>query len=117
MTDTGFKVFNKSKHIDEGEMIKKIIYYCSKCNYVISYSNYDNLEQIIHDANIIKYFGNEPSVRRAIKLLNNDNKIKDKIEVIMSEKCKARLDKLEQIKKDNSVKFKVTKGDIRVVFE
>ena len=117
MTDTGFKIFNKSKHIQEAEMIKKIIYYCSKCSYVISYSNYDNIQQIIHDANIIKYFGNEPSVRRAIKLLNKDNKIKEPIQLIMSEKCKARLDKLEQIKKDNSVKFKVIKGDIRVVFE
>lgn len=117
MADTGFKVFNKSYHIDEAEMIKKIIFYCSKCNYVISCSNYDDLDQIIQDANTIKYFGNEPSVRRAIKLLNKDNKIKDKIEIIMSEKCKARLERIEQIKKDNSVKFKVIKGDHKIVFE
>ena len=116
MTDT-FKVFNKTKHLEEAEKIKKIIYYCSKCNYEIEYSTYDNLKQIIEDAKSIRCFGNEPSVRRAIKLLNNDNKVKNQIDVIMSEKCKARLDRLEQIKKDNSVQFKVIKGPITVVFE
>jgi len=112
-----FKVYNKYKHIAEGEIIKKILHYCYKSNYVISFSNYDNLQQILDDANIIKYYGNEPSVRRCIRLLNKDSKIKDKIEVIMSEKCRARLDRIEQIKEDNKVKFKVTREPITVVFE
>lgn len=116
MTDT-FKVFSKTKHLEEAEKIKKIIYYCTKCNYEIQYSTYDNLEQIIEDAKLIRCFGNEPSVRRAIKLLNNDNKVKKKIQVIMSEKCKARLDRLEQIKKDNSIKFKVIKGNHIITFQ
>jgi len=118
MTDAEeFKVFNKYKHIEEAEMIKKIINYCYKCDYMISFSNYDNIQQVIDDANKIRYFGNEPSVRRAIKLLNKDNKVKDNIEVIMSDKCRARLDRIEQIKKDNSVKFKVIKGNHKIVFD
>jgi len=117
MAQEEFKVYNKYRHIEEGEIIKKILHYCYKSNYVISFSNYDKLEDIIKDANRIKYFGNEPSVRRAIKLLNKDNKIKDKIELIMSDKCRARLDRIEQIKKDNSVKFKVIKGTHKIVFD
>ncbi len=117
MAQEEFKVYNKYRHIEEGEIIKKILHYCYKSNYMISFSNYDNLQQIIDDANRIKYFGNEPSVRRAIKLLNKDNKVKDKIEVIMSDKCRARLDRIEQIKKDNSVKFKVIKGNHKIVFD
>ena len=74
-----FKVYNKYKHIEEAAKIKKILHYCIKSNYEISYSNYESLEDIIKDANVIRYFGNEPSVRRAIRLLNKDNKIKDKI--------------------------------------
>ena len=112
-----FKVYNKYRHIAEGEIIKKILHYCYKSNYVISFSNYDKLEDIIKDANIIKYYGNEPSVRRCIRLLNKDSKIKDKIEVKMSEKCRARLDRIQQIKEDNKIKFKIRKETITVVFE
>jgi len=117
MAEEQFKVYNKYKHLEEGEIIKKILHYAYKSNYVISYSNYDTLEDIIKDANRIRYFGNEPSVRRAIKLLNNDNKIKEPIQVIMSDKCRARLDRIEKIKEDNKVKFKVTREPITVVFE
>jgi len=35
----------------------------------------------------------------------------------MSDKCRARLDLIEQIKKDNSIKFKVIKGDHKIVFD
>jgi len=117
MAQEEFKVYNKYKHIEEGEIIKKILHYCYKSNYMISFSNYDNFQQVIDDANRIKHYGNEPSVRRAIKLLNKDNKVKNNIEVIMSDKCRARLDRLEQIKKDNSVKFKVIKGTHKIVFD
>ena len=112
-----YKIFNKTKHVNETEMIKKIIYYCKKCNYVLSYSNYDKLEDIISDAHKIKYFGNEPSVRRAIRLLNKDNKIKEPVPIIMSAKCKERLDRLELVKKNNSVKFKINRGTINVIFD
>lgn len=117
MDEEQFKVYNKNKHLEEAEIIKKIITYCYKADYVLSFSNYDNIQQVIDDANKIRFFGNEPSVRRAIKLLNKDNKVKDKIEVIMSDKCRARLDRIEQIKEDNKVKFKVTREPITVVFE
>tara|TARA_R110002096_G_scaffold99812_3_gene221226 strand:- start:606 stop:956 length:351 start_codon:yes stop_codon:yes gene_type:complete len=112
-----FKVFNKYRQVEEASIIKKIIHYCSKSNYVLSFSNYNNFNDILKDADRIRYYGNEPSVRRAIRLLNKDNKLKNKIHVIMSAKCKSRLDRLEQIKKDNKVKFKITKGEHRIIFE
>ena len=112
-----YKMFNKYKNLDEIELIKKIVFYCTKAGYVISFSSYDKLEDIINDANKIRFYGNEASVRRAIKLLNRDNKLKNKIEVVMSDKCRARLDRLEKIKKDNKVKFKVTKSAHIVRFQ
>jgi glycosylphosphatidylinositol transamidase (GPIT) subunit GPI8 len=112
-----YKVFKKTKHIEEEKIIKNIAYYCTKCNYLIDFSNYDNLKDIIKDANRIRYFGNEPAVRRVIRLLNNDNKIKENIHVLMSDKCKERLETLKQNKEDNRVKFKIFKGPHRIVFE
>ena len=35
----------------------------------------------------------------------------------MSDKCRARLERIKQIKDDNKVKFKVTREPIVIVFE
>jgi len=112
-----YKVFNKYRNFEELKMIKQIIYYCKQCNYEISFSTYDNLQQIIDDANIIRFYGNEPSVRRAIKLLNKDVKIKDEIKVVMSKECRQRLDEINYLKQENTIKFKVHRGPIKVEFK
>ncbi len=117
MTDETYKVFHKDKNIEEYRKIKNIIHYCKKANYVFSLSNYDNIEQVITDANIVRWYGNEPSVRRAIKLLNSDNKIKEPIQVVMSQKCKKRLEDIEDMKKLTKIDFKVKRGIHKIVFE
>jgi len=111
----------KVKVLSKGDMktrmkIKNIIYYCCKCSYEVSLSNYDTLKDIIKDANYIRFFGNEPSVRRAIRLLNLDNKLKDVFLCVMSDAVRARVEEEEQLKKETKPKFKISKGKHTVVF-
>jgi hypothetical protein len=97
--------------------VKNIIYYCGKCSFEVSLSNYDTLQDIIKDANDIRFYGNEPSVRRAIRLLNRDSKIKDVFLCAMSEAVRGRVEEEEQLKKSTKPRFKITRGTHVVVFD
>lgn len=97
--------------------VKNLNYYSKKCGYIVAQSNYATLNDIIKDANIIRHYGNEPCVRRSIKLLNMDNKIKTSFYCIMSAKTRQTLQLKEQIKKQTTPSFKVKKGFIIIVFE
>jgi hypothetical protein len=112
---------NKVKVLKKDDMetrkkIKNIIYYCSKCSYEVSLSNYDTLEDIIKDANHIRFFGNEPSVRRAVRLLNLDSKLKDIFFCVMGDAVRERVEEEERLKQDTKPKFKIVKGNHRIVF-
>ena len=106
----------KKDDMETRKKIKNIIYYCCKCSYEVSLSNYDTLKDIIKDANYIRFFGNEPSVRRAIRLLNRDNKIKDVFLCVMSDAVRGRVEEEEKLKQETKPKFKIVKGTHRVVF-
>jgi hypothetical protein len=107
----------KKDDMEIRKMIKNIIYYCFKCSYEVSLSNYETLEEVIKDANCIRFYGNEPSVRRAIKLINLDSKIKDVFFCVMGDAVRQRTETEEQLKKDTKPKFKISKGNHTVVFK
>tara|TARA_R110000824_G_scaffold9011_2_gene40737 strand:+ start:2636 stop:3202 length:567 start_codon:yes stop_codon:yes gene_type:complete len=98
-------------------LIKNIIYYCMKCGYEISLSNYNSLEELIIDANKVRLYGNLPNARRAIKLLNKDVKIKEDFELIMSNKIRQSILEKERVKRETIPSFKVKRGIHKVVFE
>ena len=102
--------------LDINKRVKNIIYYCKNCSYEVSLSNYESLEDIIKDANFVRIYGNIPSVRRAIKLLNLDNKIKDKFEVIMSQKTKKSLEEKQRVKASMKPSYKKKVGNFIVSF-
>lgn len=106
----------KKDDLDVRNRIKNLIFYCHKCGYVVSLSNYKRLKDIIFDANVVRFYGNEPSVRRAIRLINLDSKIKDHFEVIMSERVRQRVLEEDKLKQETKPKFKVHKGTHTVVF-
>jgi hypothetical protein len=106
-----------SDDMDTRKKVKNIIYYCGKCSFVVSLSNYDTLQDIIKDANDIRFYGNEPSVRRAIRLLNRDNKIKDIFFCVMSDAVRGRVEEEEELKKSTKPRFKIKKGKHIVVFD
>tara|TARA_R110000851_G_scaffold80680_2_gene177388 strand:- start:40 stop:612 length:573 start_codon:yes stop_codon:yes gene_type:complete len=103
--------------LDINKRVKSIIYYCTKCSYEPQFANYDSLNDIIRDAEFICIYGNLPAVRRAIKLLNLDSKIKDKFHVSMSQKTKKSLDEKERIKRSQIPKYKKQIGQFIVKFE
>jgi hypothetical protein len=109
------KVLSK-EDMETRKKIKNIIYYCCKCSYEVSLSNYDTLEDIIKDANDIRFFGNEPSVRRAIRLFNLDNKIKDVFFCVMGDAVRKRVEEEEKIKQETKPKFKISRGPHTIVF-
>ena len=103
--------------LDINKRVKKIIYYCTKCSYELKFAGYDSLNDIIKDAEYIRIYGNLPSVRRAIKLINLDSKIKDKFEVILSQKTKKTLEEKERIKISQIPTYKREHGSFTVRFE
>jgi hypothetical protein len=102
--------------LDINEKVKNLIYYCKKCNYEISLSNYDSINDVIKHSTDISIYGNMPNVRRAIKLINKDVKIKEKIELVMSQKVRRTLLHQEKVKKETTPSFKVKRGEYVVVF-
>jgi transposase-like protein len=110
------KVLHKND-VKTRQRVKNIIFYCHKCQYNIALSNYRSIKDIIKDANVVRFYGNEPSVRRAIRLLNLDTQIKDDFEVVMCEKVRQRLLAEENMKKLQQPKFKVRKGPHTIVFK
>ena len=102
--------------LDINKRVKNIIYYCKNCGYEVSVSNYESLEDIIIDADFVRIYGNLPSVRRAINLLNLDNKIKDDFEVIMSQKTKKSLEEKQRVKASMKPSYKKNIGHFTVCF-
>jgi hypothetical protein len=78
---------------------KEVIVYCNN-GYNIEYSSFNSVEEIHIPCRDIALHGDIPSVRRAIRLLNNDPKLKEKIEPIISNKMKKTL----ELKKKHKVK-------------
>ena len=97
--------------------VKQINYYCLKCSYEVEFSNYNTLNDIFFDANYIRFYGNIPSVRRSIKLLNLDSKLNDKFEIIMSNKVKKTIEEKERIKRSLNPTYCKKVGSFTVIFE
>jgi hypothetical protein len=97
------QITSNSVRYDVIDRVRNIIFYCKQCEYHLTASNYDCMDDIIQDALFIAHYGNLPSVRRAIRLFNNDPKLSNQIEPVISRKIKKRLDKetLEKRKKKN----------------
>ena len=94
---TRITVKEKSEIMD---IAKDIIFY-SKNGFLLSTSNFECTDEIKSKADYISCYGNIPTVARAIKMLNEDDKIKPKIELILSGKIKIQMRKKyeEKLKK------------------
>ena len=79
------------------DLSKYIIQYC-KNDFFLSYSPFLDYDDMIKKAKYIAGFGDIPSVRRAITLLNKDTKLSNKIDVIMSSRTKKRLERSKRVK-------------------
>jgi hypothetical protein len=114
-----YKTYYKTD-LETRSKIKNLIFYATKCNYELSFSNYETIEDVIKDANHIRFYGNESSVRRAIRLINLDNKIIQKkisFKLLMSDKVKDRLQRENSIQQQTKTGLKIIRKPHIIKFE
>jgi len=110
------RVIPSKNKLEVFDKIRELIYYCKGCNYIVFTSNFKTLKDIIKCAEEIKIYGDEPSVRRVLRLLNKDVKIKDIIEPEISKYVQNRLQRKQDIIKKTKPSFKKHKGQFTVIF-
>ena len=104
---------DKNKMID---IAKDIIFYC-KNGYLLSVSVFTSVDELRYIAEEISFYGNIPTISRALILLNKDKKINPKIDIVQSGKIKIKLRKRKEEKLKKQGGFKKTYGDVLVTFD
>jgi len=95
---------------------KKIKHFCRN-SFDISLSEYKNIDELYQDADYVKKYGAIPSVRKAIRELNQyPNKPKD-IVVDIPLHVKKELEIKSKLRKKNQFKLEVKKGEFLVKFD
>tara|TARA_R110000737_G_scaffold347988_1_gene380857 strand:+ start:848 stop:1417 length:570 start_codon:yes stop_codon:yes gene_type:complete len=107
---------SESENIKISITVKKLVNYCKSCSYELTYSLYQSIEEVINDCTYISKFGNIPTVRRAVKLVNLDNKIKNKIRPVISHKVKRNMILKEKAVKDLYPHFSIKRGSFTLDF-
>tara|TARA_R110000787_G_scaffold2040_4_gene8370 strand:+ start:1663 stop:2214 length:552 start_codon:yes stop_codon:yes gene_type:complete len=95
---------------------KKIIGYC-KNSYFLTPYNYESFDDLLVEANYIAKFGDIPSCRRAINMLNQDPKLDHKIDIILSKRVKKDIEKKQLVKEASVPKACVKFGKFVVTFD
>jgi len=95
---------------------KKIISYC-KNSYFLTPYNYETFEDLLKEAEYIAKFGDIPSCRRAINMLNQDPKLDHKIDIVLSKRVKKELEKKEQLKLNSIPRAVIKKGHFVITFD
>tara|TARA_R110000868_G_scaffold193346_4_gene438141 strand:- start:435 stop:992 length:558 start_codon:yes stop_codon:yes gene_type:complete len=98
------------------ETAKKIISYCKNSFFLTPY-NYETFDELITEATYIAKFGDIPSVRRAISMLNQDPKLTIKIESVISKRVKKDIDKKNKLKHNAIPKAVVKHGHFVINFD
>ena len=95
---------------------KKIISYCKNSYYLTPY-NYESFDDLLLEANYIAKYGDIPSCRRAITMLNQDPKLDHNIEIVLSKRVKKELDKKAQVKINSQPRATITHGNFVIDFD
>jgi len=98
------------------ELAKYIIMYC-KNGYYLSLSPFIDYDDMIDKAKHISNYGDIPSVRKAIDLINTDCKLKNKLSVIMSSRCKKQLERKKRINQKYVGGLNVEHGVFTISFD
>jgi len=72
------QTFTKAVKDDLYIRTRNIIFYCRECSYSLAASSYDSTDQLMEDANAICKFGDNPTVRRALRLLRLIQSLEDR---------------------------------------
>jgi len=109
------QITTNSVKYDVTDRVKNLIYY-SKGGYVFTGTNYKTIDDVLVDAEFIKHYGDLPSVRRAIHLLNGDVKMPIQLSPIMTRRVEQRVAKDKEIKIQNTPKFHMKTGSFVIEF-
>ena len=111
---------SKSLTIKEKDQVmltaKKIIGYCKNSFFLTPY-NYESFDELLKEAKYIAKFGDIPSCRRAINLLNNDPKLEYKIDIVLSKRVKKDIEKKLAVKEASVPKACVRFGSFTINFD
>jgi len=94
---------------------RDLVFYCKNGFQLLP--KFNDVEEVKNTALSIQPHGDISTVRRALALLKDDNKIKPVILPKMSKKVQRLLEKKETIRKSHIVKFNVKKGKVLVEFD
>lgn len=72
---------------------KKIINYCKSCGYCINATTYEDMDELLEDAMVVRKYCDIPTCRRAIKLLNKDTKLNKPVNPVITYRMQQRLDR------------------------
>ena len=95
---------------------KEVIVYCNN-GYNLDSSIFNNLEEIYIQMKDISIYGDIPSVRRAIRLINKDPKIKENIEPVISNKMKRVLESKNKKKVKKYYGLIIKQGGFTITFD
>ena len=104
---------------EKSEMIqkaKKILNYCRN-GMMLSFTEYLSIDQIYQEGIIVANHCDIPTCRRAIDELNNDPKIRNKIEKKISPKVKKTLEQKKINKDELTPKLKFHTGHYELTFD
>ena len=87
---------------------KKIIFYSKICGYCLGQTTYETYDELIEDAKSIRKYGDIPTIRRALKLLNEDRQLPEKIHPIMTYRIQQRLKRKDRIRVNGLAKLTKT---------
>lgn len=104
---------------EKGQMItlaKKLIHY-SRNGHSIALSDFNDIDEIYQKGLLVANHGDIPTCRRAIDELNNDLKIRNKIEIKISPKIQKELEQKKIDKNSLNNSFNVQKKYVRLTFD
>jgi hypothetical protein len=96
---------------------KQLIQYCRN-GYFINYTEYRDFTEIFSDAKICEKYGDIPSCRRAVTLINGDPKLLPdfrKLNPVISQRVNKKIDNMKKIQKVN--RMCLTRGEFILYFD
>ena len=95
---------------------KKIKHFCRN-NYCIEFTDYADIHELYKEARYIQKYGGVPSVRKALKELNQYPQKTETIDPHIPDHIIKELDIKQKLKSKNKFQFKVSKGEFYVSFD
>lgn len=124
LTDLRFylSIINPKKRLSIKEknnviLICKKIKHLSRNSFLLSETEYSNMEEVYNDARYICEYGDIPSVRKAIRDLNQYTLLKEPFIPKISDITKKELDMKEKLKKTNIYKCDIKHGTFILTFD